>query len=277
MPAWLLPNALNLDAPLVAIAWQHAAGAATGSTISMLDQALLFLAVWQVYTVDHLLDAATGRLHGLADRHRFHARFRRTFLVVSTAVAPVVVFLAARLLNPVGWSIATALALATALHFYMVRSGRMHRLDRLLPKEVFVGAVFAAGVCLISISRAESISNSAWLLPPVLGFLCISNCLFVTLWERLPDDSTRASPWLDDSAGRRLAWISFAMAAALLLLGTRSYPSFLWTVCAGSSFALLGLLHFTAGKRHTRMSRVLADAVLLTPLSIPLLQLLRDP
>ena len=198
MPAWLLPNALNLDAPLVAIAWQHAAGAAMGSTISMLDHALLFLAVWQVYTVDHLLDAAAGRLPELADRHRFHARFGRAFLVVSTAVAPVIVFLAARRLNPVGWSIATALALATALHFYMIRSGRMHRLDRLLPKEAFVGAIFSAGVCLISISRAETVSISIWLLPPILGVLCISNCLFVTLWERLPDDSARASPWLDD-------------------------------------------------------------------------------
>lgn len=55
-PAWLLPNLLSLDAPLVAVCWQALLAADTGLALRPAAQVALGLTVWLIYIVDRLLD-----------------------------------------------------------------------------------------------------------------------------------------------------------------------------------------------------------------------------
>ena len=46
---WLMPSLLSLDAPVVAVAWQHLIATALNVRLDLVTRVALALAVWSIY------------------------------------------------------------------------------------------------------------------------------------------------------------------------------------------------------------------------------------
>jgi len=267
-PWWLVPNLLALDAPLVAVVWLSAFAHAFGELVEWPVAVALFAAVWCVYLVDRLIDAWRMNNEELATaRHVFARRHRGIFLVALVVSMGIGGWLAATRLEVE--LLRSGLVLVGAVGIYFGGFVRLFRGWRPLPaKEVVCGLVFAVGCAL----GVEAVRQS-WMvaLPAVLlfGGVCALNCLAISAWEKKADranDVAAAGCWwrrLDAD----LPWLG----VALMLLSYVAHQEASGGAIFQAMFvSCLGLttLHLLRGTpwMGVRLRRVLADAVLLTPL-----------
>ena len=243
---WLWPNILSLDAPLVAIVWQDFLARCTPSA-SLLPSGrwTLGLTVWAIYLADRLLDVRHPDARGQATpRHRFYRNHKAIALCLLCTVIAADASVALLWLRPAvlsnGLWIGCAVGVYLAL-FAFVRIGG----ERL--KQCVAALLFTAGVFLVAWSfNARPVSV---LLGPALGFagLVLENLILIERWEQC-GNATRAS-----------LWALVAVAVAILLTGGSR-----WYVAIAFSAAGLAALDYSHLPIDAR--RVLADAVLLTPL-----------
>jgi len=267
-PWWLVPNLLALDAPLVAVVWLSAFARAFDSMVEWSVMVALFAAVWCVYLADRLIDARRLQDESTATaRHVFARRHRTLFLIASLVSLGAGGWLALTRLDP--GLLRSGLVLVGAVGGYFGGFVRLFRNWRPLPaKEVVCGVVFSIG-CALGVEAVRDNWLSA--LPAVFlfGGVCSLNCLAISAWEKRSDrvnDTTAAGCWwrrLDAD----LPWLG----VALMLLSYIAY----YEADGGAIFAAmfvsslgLTLLHLlrAAPWLGTRLRRVLADVVLLTPL-----------
>lgn len=269
IPWWLWPNVLGLDAPLVALVWQETFARMGGTGLHPGQRLLLGGAIWQIYLLDRWLDARGGNTRHLAARHVFQQRHRRLVPAISFVLTPALAMAAIRVLSFPVWMAGLILGLATGFHL-MLSQGKSGRGLAAFPfKEGSVGVIFALGCALIP--WVESGGRGAFFIPlPMFACLCGLNCCFITLWEDLPGILGATS-----LLTRPLQGISRALTAAGLALGGIGGGSLLlrprWETavpvgCIGLSALALVVLNLLSDRIPQEMSRVLADAVLLTPM-----------
>jgi len=106
-PAWLLPNLLSLDAPIVAIAWAWMF-AQTWRVQWVNNNIFPLLAgvVWLIYVIDRFIDnkVSNGERAKNSARHAFHEKHWKWFKLTIFGV--------------IGFCIATALHLPVAVYFH---------------------------------------------------------------------------------------------------------------------------------------------------------------
>jgi hypothetical protein len=240
-PLWLWINLLCLDAPLVAVIWQDFLARCYPNTVLPAGRVTLGLTVWAIYLADRLADAR--RSSESSPRHDFSRRHFRlvTILFICAIVADVVVavlFLRASVFRN-GLIAAGAMAVYLAL-FAILRIGGFF-------KTVTAAALFTIGVFLVAWSTSA--------VPPLaldaaaLSFcaLCIGNLTLLDTWDR-------------GEAGTRLAIPLFVVTAICFAAGHLR-----WYEATGASAAALGLLALCGARIAQPLRRMLADAVLLTP------------
>lgn len=257
---WQLPTLLSLDAPLVALTWQILLARATPAALPWQAPVLLFASVWLVYVLDRCLDARQLTLRRAATpRHRFYVRYARWFSWLAGGVfagcVGVSVTLEPRLLL-----VGSTTALLTGLYLAFIHFAKV---AQHIPKELQIALVFSLGVhvALSPWSISQLVSGG------LFALLCFLNCAFIAFWERAADTQQAQRSLARTHPSVRpllhalaLALIGISGISALLL------PDMLavW-VCLGLSGALLLLLEQRRHQLSTRLLRVLADAVLLTP------------
>lgn len=269
---------LSLDAPSVATVWTIAVASGVGLHLPWAAPAAMFVAVWMLYAADRLLDARP--LPGghappeLEERHLFHHRHRRAFLVVIAIAACVLVALL-RGIDPHAMRIYTLLATLLSAYFLIIhaRAAGAHR----LPKELAVGVFFPAAVFIPTVARLPQLRLDLLPIALLLAATCSLNCLYLYAWEH-PGQRTRAH-WSTRWATRHLVTLTWTVAALSLALILASpllaasaqlhLGTTLLTSCILASSLLLLLLHRLRNRLHPLHLRALADLVLLTPL-IPL-------
>lgn len=259
---------LSLDAPTVAVLWAWSFARAIAAPASGIALAVLGLGTWLLYIADRLLDARPGSMRGeLHERHDFHARHRRAFLVTGTLA-----------LVPLGWLIAimpAAVRLEDAYLFAaaMVYFGAVHlplphfHLSSVRNLVVAVIFAFASAVPAWSASTAAH-SDLVWMVG-LFAALCWLNCAAIHVWEN-------AGPSRRWSLISTLALLVAAAAAMLMIAALRDHNVFVLLAGGLGSALLLFALDrdFSRGRRgpsgHGELSplalRILADAALLTPL-----------
>lgn len=242
----------SLDAPLVAALWLRL----FSPHISIAATCALTLAVWLLYAADRLMDAR--KLHGvLEDRHRFHALHRRVFVPLMVSALPLLALLVWQTEPEVrrAWMLLglPLMVYLAAIHFTRLR----------LPKEVAVGAFFAAACA--APAAVEHGVGAVIGAAVAFGMLCFTNCAAIAAWEAAsPRDWAEMHP-VTAMVARHLSAVCavIVLASMMLMAYTHVHPAL--RACVLSA-ALLMALH--AGReRWSRLSqRVLADAALLTPL-----------
>ena len=272
---------LSLDAPSVATVWTLAVASAVGLHLPWASPAAMFVAVWMLYAADRLLDARP--LPGgasppeLEERHRFHHRHRRAFLVV-IAISACALSGLLREIDPQAMRIYTLLATLLGAWFLIIHARPLpgdgaHR----LPKELAVGIFFPAAVFIPTVARLPQLRLDLLPIALLLAATCSLNCLYLYAWEH-PSHRTQAH-WSTRWATHHLValtWTVAALSLALILISPLLTASAqlhrgtaVLTTCILVSSLLLLLLHHLRNRLPPLHLRSLADLVLLTPL-IPL-------
>lgn len=242
---WLWPNLLSLDAPVIALLWQILFVRCFHASMGLPAALLLVLAVWLIYAADRMLDAWRGVAR--TQRHVFYLHHWRVVMPLWVAIFGVCAWLAWTQLSPALWM--QGLAITTGAGIYLAAVHGLPRIWRAGLKEAAVGIVFALGV---SLAAWPMVRTGADVLAVVLFCgLCWINCVGIEDWEQA--SKLRAS-----------AIYAAAGVAMMALVLARHRPVL---ACAETASALgLILIDRYCRRISADAIRVLADAVLLTPL-----------
>ncbi|MDQ8189691.1 hypothetical protein [Roseibacillus persicicus] len=273
-----------MDAPLVAVAWLWMFSRLY--YVKYQDPFVYWLlagAVWLIYVVDRLRDAANEDPE-LRERHEFHWRHRKIFkvLVAAVAVACLVGFV---LGVPVAlvwdWPRGFPFSLAALAHallthgfivvfltacYFVVSQRSGNGMDSVLFKNALAALTFAFGTAIgAHFYTSEGVFAMMGSFEALgFAFLCLMNLNAIDLWER------------EEIAGEDLEVRDFLLTLPLLIIGFISllaatfwhdyHKPFYYSMLLASA-GLLSLDHFRA-RLSARLLRVLADVALLLPLPI---------
>ena len=243
---WLWPNLLSLDAPLVALLWQIFFIRCFHATAGIETAILLPLAVWLIYAADRMLDAWRGDTS--TPRHAFYSRHWRIVIPIWVAVLAASAWIAWTYSSPQLWSRGLMIASGTLVYLCAVQGAP--RWFRRGSKEAAVGIVFALGVSLAAWPMVHTWADTLAIAQFCL--LCWINCVSIEDWER-------------GVPARTAAVIGASLVATISVLLLRDHRP---VIACAETAAALGLLIVDryAPRISTDATRVLADAVLLSPL-----------
>lgn len=256
---------LSLDAPTVAVVWAWSFARAAQVHASPVSLAVLGLGTWLIYVVDRLLDSRPGAERcELRERHVFHARHRRLLTVAGAAAAAVLAALI--VVMPAAARRDDALLFAVSVLYFL--AVHLPKLRIRFPRELVVGLVFACVCAVPAWSRSPAFSAELRWLVPLFAALCWLNCTAIHVWEEEP--GALRPRWVSAMA------LCLAAAAAACLVIATSAGAFRLAICVLASAMLLFALHrdwrrasqgsSSVAPLSTLALRILADAVLLTPL-----------
>jgi hypothetical protein len=248
-PVWLWLNLLSLDAPLVAILWQQFLQHCYPSVLRPAAQLMLGLCVWAIYLADRLLDVRSPSSGPETLAHRFcrqNHKLARTLLGAVLCANFLVAFL---WLRPPVFSNGLVVSAGVITYFGAFPVGRV------APrwKPVSAAVLFTTGVFLVAWTNTANPAATLTLPAVTFCLLCLANLILIGLWERKRIGSSR-------DASYAIVWI-LALAAVCAFFAPTA-----WYKAIALSAAGLGGLALLENKVSHAASRVLADAVLLSPL-----------
>ena len=216
--ALILLQYLSLDVVLGAVACGSMAGRWLGVHMPLAWWIALPLAVWVMYTTDHLLDARRLGQLARSGRHRFHVRhfipLARVWGIgmgIGALVLPW--FLPVEML-----AVALVVGGLSVVHFGLIRWVKGN-VRPWLAKEAGVALVYTAGVWGGPWALAEEKwMPEVWLVISQFFCLALFNLLLFARYEMGEDTATNSSSWargLGETASRRVALL-----LALLVAGS---------------------------------------------------------
>ncbi len=262
----LLLNALSLDAPLAAVAWQDLAARHFDVQLRWSERLLLLLGTWLVYCGDRLLDTLhTGQKQVAIGRHQFVRENRRMLMIVWLFIAA-----AAGVLIEQTVSISdlrAGIALVTTLAAYFLICLRWPQFRFYIPRELVVSVYFLAAIVFFPAIHATGdwfgiIATPFCGVCLVLAFL---NCLGISCWEI--EEDRRAGEWTIATRYpaiaeryRYLALFAAGVLGGMLFGGQLPAELEIGAMLAALLLALLDILPVS-----NDLKPVLADLVLIVP------------
>ncbi len=273
---WELWHLLSLDAPTVATLWTIFFARAAGIALPWIAPVAMATGVWALYALDRILDgksAEAGSTHSFAqigqlrERHIFHARHQRLFILGVAVLLPVILLLCFHLVVPSVQRDMLLLSLAVAAYLAMVHLFGVAAQSR-LPKEILVGGIFACATVIPTWARTRALHAPLLLGGVLFAMLCWLNCVAIESWEANSTQSFQTSHSSTLWAGRHLAAICCGLATACIIVLTLPILPVAKPIAAACALAAAALWLLERNReRLTPMAlRVAADAALLTPL-----------
>lgn len=221
--------------------------------------AALGLAVWIVYTADHLRDAKTITGKAASSRHRFHQDYFSILviaLVIALSAEVVIIFFIRQ--QVLRWG----LALGTTVGIYLM----LHRYLKFL-KEVFVALLYTTGVLLpsIAITKTELMLEHAGLMLQ-FAMVALANLLLFS-WFDFDHDDRDAQRSFVTILGRTFTVLciwSLLMLHFIIVILITSGHSASWILLAMNT-TLLVIFIFRKQMQYNDRYRLLGDAVFLVP------------
>lgn len=254
---WQWPHVLSLDAPAVAVVWQQWWAYGAGVRLHWFHGVILALGVWMIYLADRLADTwGVPPDAAQTARHQFSARHRRLLVPLLAAVVAALTVLTAATLP--GRELVGGLGLLAVAGGYFWRIHRRRRSARgtgWVPKEAFVGAIFAGGTVFSVVWQGGVPAGIFVMAAAAFAALCFCNCALITQWETgfgVGGATTRV--------GWGCLWLA-AFAGALALAAGSAMP-----LPIGLAALVLAWLDSRRASFPREALRVLVDAALLTPL-----------
>lgn len=267
-PIWLYPSLLSLEAPLVALAWLHVfAKVWRVDYLPWTAYAVLAMMVWVIQVIERLNDATQREAAGaaMAERHVFHRKYRRGFLVgVALALAGILALVVVSL--PVSiFNYLTLGGVVVVGFFVLSRLGNRQTQEIEYLKNILAGMAFAYGTTLVAhvflpaIGIQELIRSREFL---TFMVLCIVHLCAIDFWEKNPRD-----PDAEDSEGGELLITLpvFVLATAALGFAIASHQQsvrpFYYAILTGA--ALIHVINRNRRKFNGGQLRALADLAML--------------
>jgi len=282
-PLWLYPNLLSLDAPLVAVLWLWVfAQMWRADYLPAPAYIALAMSVWAVYIFDRLFDASlrSGSPGMLEERHRFHLKHKRKFMVCGILAATTALLLTLVALPVQIFSYAIFGAVLVLAFFALSIFSSQKRGEIEYRKNIIAGLAFAYGTALAAHVFVPAMDSSGIRFLDlaltreviVFGVLCIVNITAIDVWE----DSLQ-TPDVEESATAELSiTLPLAVLAAASVFfaykasrddGSETIERFYYIAILTSS-----ALFYVLGRCRDRFSvlelRVLADVALVIPVGV---------
>ena len=255
----------SLDAPTVAVVWALAFARVVHVSLPLWVPCLLALGAWTVYIGDRLLDAR-ARKAPLRERHRFHWKHRRVFIVLAvSAIVVAIALIAFAVLHhqmPMVARERNSVLVAAALTYFASVHGPRRIFNQFaLPKELLVGILFT--LACAAPAWARSPGHRLAVLLPVLVFVLLAwlNCYAIESWESALLSRTRILPLAT------LLGIATVCCAAICFVWIDSSIALLLAT-AGLSALLLAALDRVRSRLTPVTLRAFADVALLTPIAV---------
>lgn len=252
LAAWMLPNVVALDAPLVALTWQWFLAQQFCVPVSWQSATVLASATWAVYLFDRRADAGGSGDAAAAytARHTFAARHQRWFGWLAAAAAVVAFGLAPWTPAPLLWP-GLALGAAVLGYLHAVHRRRAASLRTAGAKETLVAVCFAAGTSLLLLGVQHERAVAAAASAVLFGNACWCNCRLIDVWE----------------GGPRLRWwelgISLAIGSVCSAWAPAAVVGVAWTMVA-----LFVAVHFGVSQRNRELARCLVDVAMIVPVVV---------
>jgi hypothetical protein len=262
------PNLIGLDAPIVAICWQEMFARVLDVYLPWVIHLILGLSTWCIYLADRIHDVIRTQNRMATPRHDFTQRHLRKLIALLVLISFLNLFLIVRHV-PQKLLITGCITLEWVGVYYCVRLTRLKHFISLVPREWMCGMLFALG-CAIA---PQSYGSDSFMRDPTLvlsvimfGMICSANCIMISIWEEKPDEDV-SDLSIVKTHKQILPYLSFA----LMILCVASIPlAYLlqWQVFGSIalSAAFLKMIDHYQQRLSPLNRRVLADAVLLTPL-----------
>jgi hypothetical protein len=243
-PVWLWINLLSLDAPIVAVVWQDFLARSYSTILYPAGRWMLGLTVWAIYLTDRLLDARNPDVGMDAPRHFFYRRNLRLLGFMLGIALLSGLSIAAFWLRHAVFANGLIVGAAVIAYLGIFPVGGIEG-----PWKVPAAAVlFTTGVSLVAWTGTP---RPEWKLGwPLVAFcaLCMGNLILFRSWER--------------GSNTMFTGVQISLFAVLCLWAGNSR----WYEAVAISAASLATLAFWGGSLSKDARRVLADAVLLSPL-----------
>lgn len=265
-PPLLWPNLLGLDAPVVAVAWQWLFARVFGADLPAVFHLILGLSVWCVYLADRLYDSIRAPSIGSqTDRLDFTQRHFAGLVYVALTAAVANLFLIIRYV-PRSLILTGFITAALLGVYYLIRLKGNARLASAVPREILCGMIFGLG-CVIAPHAFLATGGWDYILAAILlGLVCSANCMLISVWEK-EEDIACNSHSIASSPSRLIPHLAHALTGLIILAATMAFigPWQIDLAVCLSALSLRMMLHFE-NRLSQRTLRVLADAVLLSPL-----------
>lgn len=264
---WQWPTVLSLDAPIVVMTWQILLASVAGVRLGWPHGFVLAASVWLSYTADRWIEG--WRLAPAAirtARHSFYQRRRWLLFVIWLAVLAADMAVALTRLSRqelvTGWLVVPPV-LAYLLSHQLIHRNHPWR----VPKEICVALLLGCGAAVFPIAGAGVYRRTVWLALGLFVALAFANCALISVWEAEVDRShgqtSLALQFVGHGWIHGLPWLLAGLAALFVLGGGNLRVA---AVCSVGSAILLGIVDVLHLRLGWRVSRVLADVALLTPL-----------
>jgi hypothetical protein len=263
-------NLLSLDAPTVVCLWALFFAHAIGISFPFLESVVLTVTVWIIYVGDRTLDGLrTPHEAARSERHNFYGRHGYIVLGALVPITAAVLWISLTRLS--SQTRAAGLVMSAAVGFYFLAvHAAPDRVVRWFPKELFAGAIFAAGAAIPAWTHGTE-SRKA-LIPAALLFagLCGLNCIAIECWEHHRGERPwkKRPYWLIQWADSRIVRIAAVLIACAGFLGFFGPHIAARMELFGAyvvSLSLIAALDWRSDDLSPQVLRVLADAALLTP------------
>jgi 4-hydroxybenzoate polyprenyltransferase len=213
-------QALSLDIVLGAVIFSYAISLYFQSPISYSALTCLAIAIWLIYTADHLLDAQKTIDKPATFRHQFHKQFRKPLVVMAVLlllIGAVIAYFLPRVILYNG----LVGVLLTGIYFLLLQSKSFWQ------KEVCVAIGYTWGICLapVCINWGQLALVQLLLIPQV--FLLVFANLLIFSWFDMSNDKqdghqSMVIRWGEKRA--RIGIILIIVAGVLLSLFTMVFP-----------------------------------------------------
>ncbi|HEU5080289.1 MAG TPA: hypothetical protein VFT72_13845 [Opitutaceae bacterium] len=266
---WQWFTILSLDATAVAIAWQAVFARAGSVTLHWPHVFILGSSVWLAYTADRWIEGWRLAPEAvLTQRHYFAVRWRWPQMIAWCLVLAADLTISIQRLTTAEFK--AGLLLLVPVLAYLLSHQLLHRNHPWrLPKEICVALLMCGGAVVFVLPQLPHPSAALWMLTLHFGILCFANCVLISIWENEVDESHG-----QDSLAKRLGRFTHISRAIPLMLTVEC--SFValdvshdWLrrayFCIAASGLLLAGVDYLEMKAGRQLARVLADAVLLTP------------
>jgi len=269
-PVWLYPSLLSLDAPLVAMAWLYVfAKVWRVNYLPWTAYAALALAVWVIHVIERLNDAKWREAAGipLGERHHFHHRYARWFLIAA-AIAFAALLVLVFVFLPISiFNYLTIGGVLVAGFFAISRISGSESRDIAYGKNILAGAAFAYGTALVAhvflpaIGKHDLIFSREFL---TFVVLCVVHLCAIDFWEKSSRDANAEEGALGDLA-ITLPVILLAMAALGFAISShqQSVRPFYYAILTGA--ALIHVINRNRRRFSAGQLRLLADLAMLAP------------
>ncbi|PIB37307.1 hypothetical protein BFP72_18765 [Reichenbachiella sp. 5M10] len=260
---------LSLDIALGAVVLTQSIAYLFGVSMEPSVSWALFLCVWMIYTLDHLLDAKKLKKEPSMPRHTFHYRFATPIfgaLIVVAALSLILVFYLPVATLLYGTVVAGLVGIYILLTWW---------LRVFIAKEVLIATLYTVGVFLGPLSSGLVWDYSVVVVFVELWLLALINLMLFSMYEQAKDQQDGFSSWATIFGQKQLVKMlkgAFIVLFFVLLYGFWYETGRFWfifqlliTVMGG----FLAVLFFRREFFYQNESyRVIGDAVFFVPVLV---------